>query len=163
MLYDHFFFFFLPCSAIAFPSLELRKQYSFPSACFCHWHVTLVLCRYNDEVQMLIHHFGKWLFGPSVLVLFLLTLIPCVWFPCWTHHFILIYGAGDQTQGLAHAVPRSPSPSFFDLLLYDLKALWEQFISSLQAWWYSEILPSFWSPRLHNVCQHWDRILKGIK
>lgn len=157
--------FFSPMFCNSLPSLEFRKEYNFPSACFCHWHVTVVLCRYNDEVQMVIHHFGKRLFGPfmSVFFLFLLTLIPCVWFPCLTHHFTVIYRAGDQTQGLAHAVPLSYSPSSFALLLYDLKALWEQFISSLQAWWYSEILPSFWRPQLHNVCQHWDRILKGIK
>lgn len=26
---------------------------------FCHWNAILVLCRYTDEIQMLIHHFGR--------------------------------------------------------------------------------------------------------
>lgn len=132
MLYEPFFlFFFHPCSVTAFPSLELRKESRFPSAWLCHWLVTLVLCRYRDEIQMLIHHLGGSLFEPfiSVLFLFLLTPIPRLWFSCSTHHFIVYLWGWWSNPGPCACCP--------DALTTEpqLQLLWPLAIRSQSALW----------------------------
>lgn len=125
------FFFFHPCSVTAFPSLELRKESRFPSACFCHWLVTLVICRYRDEIQMLIHHFGGSLFEPfiSVLFLFLLTLISRLWFSCSTHHFIVYLWSWWSNSGPCACCPdalttESQLQFLWPLAIWSQSALW---------------------------------------